>query len=246
MRVYCVKNYDEMSRKAASVIAAQVIGAPESVLGLATGSTPEGTYGYLVQWHQDGILDFDGIKTANLDEYKGIARENEQSYYYFMKKNLFNHVNIREENTHIPDGEQENADKVLREYEAQIKELGGIDLQLLGIGRNGHIGFNEPADSFQEKCHCIILTENTIEANKRFFEKAEDVPKQAYTMGIGTIMGAEKILLLASGEDKAEAVYQMLYGPVTPQVPASVLRLHRDVTVIVDEAAYKKVKEMES
>lgn len=246
MRIYCVKNYDEMSRKAASILAAQVIAAPESVLGLATGSTPEGTYKYLAQWYRDGILDFSGVKTVNLDEYKGIARENSQSYYYYMNENLFSQVNIREENTYIPDGEQEDADKVCREYEEQIRKLGGIRLQLLGIGRNGHIGFNEPADSFPEKCHCITLTESTIEANKRFFEKVEDVPKQAYTMGIGTIMGAEKILLLASGEDKAEAVYQMLNGPITSRTPASVLRLHRDVTVIADEAAYRKVKEMEA
>lgn len=245
MKVYRVKNYEELSRKAASLLAAQIIACPDSVLGMATGSTPVGAYEYLREWFEEGCLDFSGIRTVNLDEYKGISRENDQSYYYYMKENLFSHVNIKTKNTHIPDGESEYAQEVCREYEALIQEIGGVDLQLLGIGRNGHIGFNEPADSFSKECHCVTLTESTIEANKRFFEKAEDVPKQAYTMGIGTIMSAGKILLLASGEDKAEALYQTIYGPITPQMPASVLQLHKDVTIIADQAAMSVIDRKE-
>lgn len=242
MKVYKVKNYDEMSKKAASVLAAQIVADPESILGLATGSTPVGTYEYLRKWYQEGILDFSGIQTMNLDEYKGISGKNPQSYYYFMQENLFRHVNIKEENIYIPDGEQEDGDAVCKAYEALIRRAGGADLQLLGIGRNGHIGFNEPADSFTSECHCVELAESTIEANKRFFNSIEEVPKQAYTMGIGTIMSAGKILLLASGEDKAEAVYQAICGPITPQVPASVLQLHKNVTLIADEAALSRMQ----
>lgn len=242
MEVYIVKDYDEMSKKVASVIAAQIVADPASTLGLATGSTPVGTYGYLKKWYEAGILDFSGITTMNLDEYKGISRENSQSYYYFMKENLFSHVNIKEENTYIPDGEREDGQKVCEEYEELVRSVGGVDLQLLGIGRNGHIGFNEPADYFEEKCHCVTLADSTIEANKRFFKTASEVPGQAYTMGIGTIMSAGKIVLLAGGEDKAEALYQTILGPVTPLVPASVLRLHQNVVIIADEAAMSKVK----
>lgn len=235
MRFYKVKDYEELSKKAASVLAAQIIAKPESVLGFATGSTPEGTYRYLRSWYQEGMLDFSKIRTVNLDEYRGIAREDAQSYYYFMKENLFAHVNIEAENTHIPDGEKADSEQVCKEYEALIRQFGGVDLQLLGIGRNGHIGFNEPSDAFVEACHCVNLAASTIEANKRFFEKAEDVPRQAYTMGIGTIMSAKKILLLVSGKEKSEALKQALTGPITPALPASVLRLHQDVTVIADE-----------
>lgn len=237
MRIYRVKDYDGMSRKAASVLAAQIVAEPESVLGLATGSTPEGTYRYLRAWYEEGTLDFAGIRTVNLDEYRGIRRDSEQSYYYFMKEKLFDHVNIREEHTHIPDGEEADAEKVCREYEALIRSLGGVDLQLLGIGRNGHIGFNEPSDCFAGECHCVTLQESTLEANRRFFDKMEDVPRQAYTMGIGTIMSAKKILLLVSGRDKAEALAAALKGPVTPKLPASILKFHPDVTVIADEQA---------
>lgn len=237
MRIYRVKDYDEMSRKAASLLAAQIAAEPEAVLGLATGSTPEGTYGYLRKWYQEGTLDFGGIRTVNLDEYRGIRKDSEQSYRYFMKEKLFDHVNLRREHTYIPDGEEEDAEKVCREYEELICGLGGVDLQLLGIGRNGHIGFNEPSDSFTGACHCMTLSESTIEANQRFFEKAEDVPRQAYTMGIGTIMSAKKILLLASGKDKAAALAAALQGPVTPRLPASILKFHQNVTVIADEEA---------
>ncbi len=237
MKVYQVKDYNRMSQKAASLLAAQIAAEPTSVLGLATGSTPEGTYGYLRKWYEEGSLDFAGIRTVNLDEYRGIKRTSEQSYYYFMNEKLFRHVNVKKEHTHIPNGEEADAEKVCREYEALIQDLGGVDLQLLGIGRNGHIGFNEPSEYFTKACHCMTLAESTIEANQRFFEKPEDVPGQAYTMGIGTIMGAKKILLLASGREKAKALKAALLGPVTPQIPASILQFHPNVTVVADEEA---------
>lgn len=244
MRLYRAKNYEDMSIKAASILAAQIVTDPNSVLGLATGSTPELMYRNLVEWYKKGYLDFSGVSTYNLDEYRGISGTNEQSYYAYMMKNLFSKVNIKEENTHIPDGFQEDTRKVCKEYEDAICQAGGIELQILGIGNNGHIGFNEPSDSFLEDCHCVNLAESTIQANKRFFEKEEDVPKQAYTMGVGTIMRAKKILLLASGKAKADAVEKLLNGPVTPQIPASILRLHPDVTIIADEEALVNVEEM--
>lgn len=230
-----------MSRKAANIIAAQVISKPNCVLGLATGSTPIGTYKRLVEMYEAGDLDFSVVKTANLDEYKGLTRDNDQSYYFFMHDNLFNHVNIDPENTNIPDGTKEDAEKECAAYEELIKELGGVDLQLLGLGHNGHIGFNEPADDFPVATHCVDLQESTIEANKRFFASIDDVPRKAYTMGIGTIMNADKILILVSGEDKADIVAKAFFGPVTPQVPASVLQLHKNVTLIADAAALSKV-----
>ena len=237
MRILKVKNYDEMSKKAAAVIAAQIVAKPDSVLGLATGSTPIGTYQYLVKKYQERELDFSGIKTANLDEYKGLTKENDQSYYYFMNTNLFQHVNIDMNNTNIPNGMAEDADAECSRYEEVIKELGGVDLQLLGLGHDGHIGFNEPEDHFAKQTHCVDLTEMTIEANKRFFASADDVPKQAFTMGIGTIMRARKVLMIVSGKDKAAILKEALYGPVTPQVPASILQFHPDAIVIADEDA---------
>lgn len=237
MRILKVKNYDEMSKKAAAVIAAQIVAKPDSVLGLATGSTPIGTYQYLVKKYQERELDFSGIKTANLDEYKGLTKENDQSYYYFMNTNLFQHVNIDMNNTNIPNGMAEDADAECSRYEEVIKELGGVDLQLLGLGHDGHIGFNEPEDHFAKQTHFVDLTEMTIEANKRFFTSADDVPKQAFTMGIGTIMRAKKVLMIVSGKDKAAILKEALYGPVTPQVPASILQFHPDAIVIADEDA---------
>lgn len=237
MRILKVKNYDEMSKKAAAVIAAQIVAKPDSVLGLATGSTPIGTYQYLVKKYQERELDFSGIKTANLDEYKGLTKENDQSYYYFMNTNLFQHVNVDMNNTNIPNGMAEDADAECSRYEEVIKELGGVDLQLLGLGHDGHIGFNEPEDHFAKQTHCVDLTEMTIEANKRFFASADDVPKQAFTMGIGTIMRAKKVLMIVSGKDKAAILKEALYGPVTPQVPASILQFHPDAIVIADEDA---------
>ena len=241
IRIIKTEDYNEMSRKAANIIAAQVISKPNCVLGLATGSTPIGTYKRLVEMYEAGDLDFSGVKTANLDEYKGLTRDNDQSYYFFMHDNLFNHVNIDPENTNIPDGTKEDAEKECAAYEELIKELGGVDLQLLGLGHNGHIGFNEPADDFPVATHCVDLQESTIEANKRFFASIDDVPRKAYTMGIGTIINADKILILVSGEDKADIVAKAFFGPVTPQVPASVLQLHKNVTLIADAAALSKV-----
>lgn len=242
MKIYCGKDYKEMSRIAANIISAQVILKPDCVLGLATGSTPVGTYQQLVEWYKKGDLDFSKVTSVNLDEYKGLSGDNDQSYRYFMNKNLFDHVNIDKAKTFVPDGTEPDGEKASRDYDEIIERVGGVDLQLLGIGHNGHIGFNEPADEFCKGTHCVDLTASTIEANKRFFEKEEDVPRQAYTMGIGTIMKAEKILLLASGEDKAEALYQTICGPVTPKVPASILQFHKNVIVIADEAALSKVK----
>lgn len=241
MRIYKAADYKDMSRKAANIIASQVIMKPDCVLGLATGSTPVGTYQNLVEMYENGDLDFSEVRTVNLDEYKGLPRENDQSYYYFMHDNLFDHVNIKPENTNLPDGTEPDADKECTRYEELIRTLGGQDLQLLGLGHNGHIGFNEPTDIFEKDTHCVDLQERTIEANKRFFASADDVPKQAYTMGIGTIMQAKKILIVVSGEDKAETVAKAFFGPVTPEVPASVLQLHKDVILVADEAALSRI-----
>ena len=204
MRIYKAKDYVDMSRKAANIVSAQVIMKPNCVLGLATGSTPIGLYKQLVEWYNKGDLDFSEVMTVNLDEYKGLSRDNDQSYYYFMHQNLFDHVNIPAENTHLPNGMEPDSQKECQEYTDLIQSLGGVDLQLLGIGHNGHIGFNEPGEAFDKQVHCVNLTQSTIEANKRFFASADDVPKQAYTMGIKTIMQAKKILLIAGGEEKAE------------------------------------------
>ena len=240
MKIYKVRDYEEMSRKAAAVIAAQIIAKPDSVLGLATGSTPIGTYKNLVAAYNAGDLDFSQIKSANLDEYRGLTKDNDQSYYYFMNHNLFQHVNIDPANTNIPDGTNSDAAAECARYEKVIEDLGGVDLQLLGLGHDGHIGFNEPCDHFDQTTHCVDLTEMTIEANKRFFASIDDVPRQAYTMGCGTIMKAKKILILVSGADKADILYQVVNGPVTPQVPASILQFHPDVILIADEAALSK------
>ena len=241
MRIYKAKDYEEMSRKAAGIVSAQIIMKPECVLGLATGSTPVGLYKQLIEWYRNGDLDFSGVRTVNLDEYKGISRENDQSYYYFMHQNLFDHVNIPAGNTHLPDGMEPDSEKECRRYEELIQSMGSVDLQLLGIGHIGHIGFNEPADAFDKLVHCVNLTQSTIEANKRFFASAEEVPRQAYTMGIQTIMRSKKILIIANGEGKADIVRDAFFGPITPMVPASVLQLHNDVTLVADEAALSKI-----
>ena len=237
MKIYKADDYRGMSRIAANIISAQIILKPDCVLGLATGSTPIGTYEELVERYNKGDLDFSAVTTVNLDEYKGLTKDNDQSYYYFMHHNLFDHVNIPAENINLPDGTEPDSEKECARYEGLIRSLGGADLQLLGLGHNGHIGFNEPADAFDSETHCVDLQESTIEANKRFFASADDVPRQAYTMGIGTIMRAKKILLVASGKDKAEIVKRAFTGPVCPQVPASILQLHPDVTVVVDAEA---------
>lgn len=241
MRIYKTKNYQEMSRKAADVIGAQIISKPDCVLGLATGSTPIGTYKELITDFKEGRLDFTEVKTVNLDEYKGLPRTNDQSYYYFMNDNLFKSVNIDLTNTNVPNGMIEDAEAECANYEAIIDSLGGQDLQLLGLGHNGHIGFNEPDDSFIKDTHCVDLQESTIEANKRFFASIEDVPRKAYTMGIHTIMKAKTILVIASGTDKADIIQKAFFGPVTPQVPASILQLHPNVILIGDDASLSKI-----
>lgn len=237
MRIYRAKDYDDMSRKAANIISAQVILKPDCVLGLATGSTPIGAYKQLVEWYNKGDLDFSEVTTVNLDEYKGLPRDNDQSYYYFMRENLFKHVNIPEGRSFLPDGTEPDSEKACNRYNEIIHQVGGIDLQLLGLGQNGHIGFNEPDDHFSLETHCVDLTPSTIEANKRFFEKKEDVPRQAYTMGIKTIMQAKRVLLVASGKEKAQALRDAVYGPVTPALPASILQYHKNVYIVADEAA---------
>ena len=237
------KDYHDMSRKAANIISAQVIMKPHAVLGLATGSTPIGAYKQLVEWYNKGDLDFAGVTSVNLDEYKGLSPENDQSYRYFMNTNLFDHVNIDKNKTYVPNGLEEDSDKACADYNEIIRSVGGIDIQLLGIGGNGHIGFNEPGEAFEKETHCVDLTESTIKANARFFESMDEVPKQAYTMGIKNIMAAKKILLVATGSAKADALYKSLYGPITPNVPASILQLHQDVTVVADEDALSLIKE---
>ena len=242
MVIYKAKDYQDMSRKAANIISAQIIMKPNCVLGLATGSSPVGTYKQLIEWYKKGDLDFSQVTSVNLDEYKGLSPENDQSYRYFMNTNLFDHVNIDKTRTFVPNGLEADSDKACSEYNEIIRKQGGVDLQLLGLGHNGHIGFNEPGEAFEKETHCVDLTESTIEANKRFFASADEVPRQAYTMGIGTIMRSKKILLVVSGEEKAQALKDSIYGPVTPEVPGSILRFHPDVTIIADEAAMSLIK----
>lgn len=241
MRIYKAKDYDEMSRKAANIIAAQIIMKPDCVLGLATGSSPIGTYKELVDAYKKGDLDFSQVKSVNLDEYKGLTKDNNQSYYYFMNENLFKHVNIKLENTNLPDGTVEDEKVECKRYNEVIKNLGGVDLQLLGIGHNGHIGFNEPDEIFEKETHLVALAQSTIEANSRLFDNPDDVPRYAYTMGIKTIMQAKKVLLVVSGEEKAAIVKEAFFGPVTPKVPASILQMHKDVILVGDEAALSKI-----
>ncbi len=241
MRIYRAKDYEEMSRKAANLIAAQVIMKPDCVLGLATGTTPIGTYRQLVEGYEKGDLDFSAVKTVNLDEYKGLSPENNQSYRYFMNENLFRHVNICLENTNVPNGLAEDAEAECARYNQVIRDLGGIDLQLLGLGVNGHIGFNEPDDAFAKETHLVTLTQSTIDANSRLFDRIEDVPHYAFTMGIRSIMQAKKILVVANGENKADIIKKAFFGPVTPQVPASILQMHPDVILVGDEAALSKI-----
>ena len=237
MRIYCEKDYNAMSRRAAAVIAAQVVSKPDCVLGLATGSTPIGAYKQLIEWHKQGDLSFSEVRSVNLDEYFGLAPTHDQSYRYFMQTNLFDHVDIVPENTNVPNGLAQDAAAECARYEQVVAGLGYADLQLLGMGRNGHIGFNEPCDEFPVATHLVDLTQSTIDANARFFASANDVPRQALTMGVGTIMRARSILVVVSGADKAEAVRKTVMGPVTPEVPASILQLHPNVTLIGDEAA---------
>ena len=241
MKVVVTKDYTEMCKLASRIFAAEITLKPDCVLGLATGSTPVGMYKELVQMYNEHRVDFSHVKTVNLDEYAGLSGDNDQSYRYFMNTNLFDHVNIDKARTNVPDGLEPDAAKACSDYDQIIENAGGIDLQLLGLGHNGHIGFNEPADAFACGTQCVDLTESTINANKRFFASEDDVPRQAYTMGIGSIMKARKILVVVSGEDKAEILKKVVCGPITPQVPASVLQLHPDVTIVADEVALSKM-----
>lgn len=241
MRIIRTKNYDEMSRKAAAIIAAQVIHKPDCVLGLATGGTPVGTYKNLVEWYKSGDLDFSEVSTVNLDEYRGLPREHRESYWSFMHRNLFDHVNIPKDRINLPDGTNMDAEAECKRYDAVIASLGGVDLQLLGIGHDGHIGFNEPSDAFDMGTHCVDLTEETIEANKRFFASRDEVPRQAYTMGTHTIMSARKVLMIVSGKDKAGIIKKAFFGPVTPHVPASILQMHPNFVLVADEDALSLV-----
>ncbi len=233
-------NYDEMSKEAAKIVVSLMKEKEDTILGLATGSTPVGLYKELIKANKDGEISFKKVKTFNLDEYYPISKESDQSYYYFMNDNLFSHVDIDKANTDIPNGEAEDADAECADYEARIAASAGVDIQILGIGQNGHIGFNEPDKALNVKTHRTKLTQNTIEANSRFFDSIDDVPTSALTMGIGTIMKAKKIILLASGENKKEAVAALLSDDITTDVPATMIKMHNDVTVICDKAAYTK------
>lgn len=237
MRIYEAPDYNGMSRRAANIISAHVILKPDCVLGLATGSTPIGVYKQLIEWYKKGDLSFDETRSVNLDEYLGLSPEHKQSYRCFMQANFFDHINIRRVNTNVPNGLAPDPRAECARYDRVIRELGGIDIQLLGLGHNGHIGFNEPGQAFALETHVVDLTESTIEANKRFFTSERDVPRQAVTMGIKSIMQAKKILLVVSGRDKADILRRALTGPVEPEIPASILQMHPDLTVVGDRAA---------
>ncbi len=241
MKLIRTKDYEEMSRKAADHMAAQVIGKEDSVLGLATGSTMLGLYEDLASRFRKGDLDFSKTKSVNLDEYLGLHPSNPQSYRYYMNENLFRHINIPAENTHLPSGMVDDAEAECAAYDALIESLGGIDLQLLGLGLDGHIGFNEPGDAFIKETHCILLDASTIKANARFFDHEDDVPRHALTMGMGAIMKAKKVVLCVNGKAKASILKQVLYGPITPRVPGSILQLHPNLVVVADEEALGEI-----
>ncbi|MBR1847716.1 MAG: glucosamine-6-phosphate deaminase [Lachnospiraceae bacterium] len=242
MKIIKANDYQSMSRMAANIISAQIIMKPDCVLGLATGSSPIGTYDQLVEWYKKGDLDFSQVSSINLDEYVGLSADNDQSYRYFMNTHLFDRMNIDKTRTFVPNGLELDNEKACKAYNEIIKEHGPIDLQLLGLGCNGHIGFNEPGEAFEKETHCVDLTQSTIEANARFFASMDEVPKQAYTMGIKTIMQAKKIVVVVNGKAKAQAVKDCFFGPVTPKVPGSVLQLHNDVTVVGDAEALSLVE----
>ena len=242
MRVYVGKNYEEMSRIAANVLSAQVTMKPDCVLGLATGSTPIGTYKVLIERYEKGDLDFSQVKSINLDEYVGLSGEHDQSYRYFMNTNLFDHINIKKENTNVPNGLAEDVDAECARYNEVINTLGPIDIQVLGMGHNGHIGFNEPSNVFELETHKVDLAQTTIDANARFFASADEVPRQALTMGIKTIMQAKAVLVVVNGIGKAEIVKKAFTGPVTPEVPASILQMHPNVILVGDEEALSLLK----
>ena len=242
MRLIVTKNYEEISKVAAKEMAEYIKRNPEIVLGLATGGTPVGMYKELIRMYNEGELDFSKVTSINLDEYVGLSGDHDQSYRYFMNTNLFNHINIDKNNTFVPNGLAENVEEECMAYDSRIQDMGGIDLQLLGLGANGHIGFNEPGEALSVGTHLTDLKESTIEANARFFDSIDDVPRKAITMGLGGIMKAKKIMVIASGEGKAEVVKAMMSGKITTEIPATMLQMHRDVILIVDEDAAKLLK----
>ena len=241
LNIIKVKTPEEMGKAAADEFEAVICRKPACVMGLATGSTPIGTYRHLVEWYQKGELDFGKAVSINLDEYCGLSGDHPQSYRRFMQENLFDHIGIKSENTIVPDGLAADIPAMCMDYEHKIEDWGGVDIQLLGLGHDGHIGFNEPCDHFPVITHEVKLTEMTREANKRFFDSLEDVPTSAITMGIGTVMAAKKIVMVITGADKADILYKVFFGPVMPEVPGSILQFHSDVTLICDEAAAAKI-----
>lgn len=243
MRIIVCENYQSLSKKASQIIASQIILEPKSVLGLATGSTPIGMYKNLIQMYDEGIIDFSKITTFNLDEYYRLPINNNQSYHYFMDKNLFNYININRKNIHIPNGMADDIEAECISYDKMIDSIGGIDIQVLGIGNNSHIGFNEPTINFNKKTHVVTLDESTRQANARFFNSIDEVPTKAITMGTGSIFKSKKILLLASGKNKAKAIYNTVHGKVTPEVPSSILQFHKDVIIILDKEAASLLNE---
>ena len=242
MRICRATDYNDMSRKAAQIILAQIIMKPNCVLGLATGSSPIGTYKQLIEWYNKDELDFSEVTSINLDEYKGLSPEDPQSYRYFMNTHLFHRINISYDHTYVPDGTETDSHKACQAYNELLHQVGPADLQILGLGHDGHIGFNEPSDHFEDETHCVDLTETTIQANKRFFASEDDVPRQAYTMGIGTIMRCKKLIVVVSGKDKASILKQVIQGPVTPEVPGSILQFHPDCIIIADEDALSEME----
>ena len=240
MEIVRVKDYEEMSRRAAQEISREIGKRPDLLLGLATGSTPLGTYRELIRMCKDGEVSFRSVSTVNLDEYAGFDIRDGQSYALYMHRNFFDHIDIRKENVNIPEGRNPDPDAECARYDAVIDKLGGVDLQLLGIGHDGHIGFNEPDEVFHPRTHVVKLSDQTTEANRRFFGEGEEVPEFAFTMGIKDIFMAEKIVLIVSGSDKADIVREAVCGPITPKVPASILQLHRDVMLIGDEGALSR------
>lgn len=237
VRILKCKDPAEVGRLAADQFEALIASKPACLLGLATGSSPLPLYRELIAREKAGRIDFSRVRSANLDEYKGLSGDHPQSYRFFMQENLFNHIRIKPENTIVPDGLATDVQAMCAAYERKIEEWGGVDLQLLGLGHTGHIGFNEPAPDFPAMTHEVQLEEITRQANKRFFDSIDQVPTAAYTMGIGTVMAARKIVMVVTGADKAEILKKSFFGPVTPLVPASILQFHPDVTVFCDEAA---------
>lgn len=242
MNLIIVENYDEISKLAAINIKDVINKKPNAVLGLATGSTPLGTYKELIKMNKENEVDFSNITTVNLDEYIGLSENDTQSYRYFMNENLFNHINIKKENTFVPNGLAKDIDEETKNYDKRIDELGGIDIQFLGIGANGHIAFNEPSDILISGTHLTELAQSTIDANSRFFNSIDEVPKTAISMGLGQIMKSKKIILLAHGEEKANAIKEALSGKITTKNPATMLQMHKDVTIIIDNTIASLIK----